>query len=241
MVNDRLVWVIESRSRLSKYQTGFRRFHSTTDNLVYLENNIQNTFLHRQHMIAVSFDLEKAYDMTWRYNVMSKLHNWGLRGNLPAFIKNFLSHRTFRTRIGDTLSQIHTMENGIPQGSVMSCTLFLIAVDDLVSSIQKPLNACLYVDDLIICTSSENLEDIQTEMQDGINKVVEVAENIGFRFSSEKTVTIHFCRLRHEHADPVLNIRDSTVRYLPSIKILGVIFDSKLYFREHIEALENKC
>ena len=68
-------------------------------------------------MVSVYFDLEKAYDTTWRYGVMKDLHEAGLRGRMPIFIAKFLINRKFSVRIGGTLSEIYDQEEGVPQGS----------------------------------------------------------------------------------------------------------------------------
>jgi hypothetical protein len=65
MVNRRLVWVLESRNLLCNTQCGFRGHRSTVDHLVNPEYHVQNAFLLRQHVVAVFFDLEKAYDTSW--------------------------------------------------------------------------------------------------------------------------------------------------------------------------------
>ncbi|GFO44989.1 Pol-like protein [Plakobranchus ocellatus] len=66
MVNDRLVHVLESGNLLSKVQSGFRKDHSTLDHLVRLETSIKKAFARKKQVLAVFFDLEKAYDTTWR-------------------------------------------------------------------------------------------------------------------------------------------------------------------------------
>ena len=96
-------------------QTGFRKRRGTIDHLIRLE-----TFIRKQHLTAVFFDLEKAYDTTWKYGILRDLHNLGLRGRLPMFIKNFLFERTFRVRVGSTLSNSQHQEEGVPQGSILS-------------------------------------------------------------------------------------------------------------------------
>lgn len=123
MVNTRLTWCLERYNLLNKYQCGYRQHHSTIDQLIYLENAIQNTFIKRQHMVAVFFDLEKAFDKTWRYNILRQLHNWQIRGKLPNFLSSFLSTRSFQVRIGQSISESHALENGVPQGSPLSGTL----------------------------------------------------------------------------------------------------------------------
>ena len=96
MVNDRLVWTLERERLISEYQCGFRRGRSTLDHLVRFEAFLRNTFIRKQHAIAVFFDLEKAYDTTWRYGIMRDLYDLGIRGRLPIFVASFLSDRRFR-------------------------------------------------------------------------------------------------------------------------------------------------
>ena len=85
MINKRLVWYLESNNLLTMFQSGFRAERSTIDNLVRLD-----TFIKREHVVAVFFDFEKAYDTSWRYGILKDLHNFGLKGRLPNFIKSFL-------------------------------------------------------------------------------------------------------------------------------------------------------
>ena len=96
MVNERLVWYLEKNDLLAKQQCGYRSNRSTVDHLVRLETFIRDAFIHNQHLFAVFFDLQKAYDTTWKYGILKDLHNMGLRGNLPIFMGNFLSDRTFQ-------------------------------------------------------------------------------------------------------------------------------------------------
>ena len=57
----------------------------------------------------------------------------GLRGNLPIFIGNFLSDRTFQIHLGTILSdKIFHQEEGVPQGAILSTTLFNVKINDIV-------------------------------------------------------------------------------------------------------------
>ena len=95
MVNERLVWHLEKNGLLAKQQCGYRSNRSTVDHLVRLETFIRAAFIQNQHLVAVFSDLQKAYDATWLYGILNDLHSMGLRGNLPIFIDNVLSDRTF--------------------------------------------------------------------------------------------------------------------------------------------------
>ena len=54
---------------------------STTDQLVRLETFIRSAFVNKEHAVSIFFDLEKAYDTTWKYGILKELHNIGLKGH----------------------------------------------------------------------------------------------------------------------------------------------------------------
>jgi len=124
MVNNRLVWFLEINKLITPLQCGFRKQRSTADHLVCLEYFIREAFIQQQHAVAIFFDLEKAYDCTWKYGIMKDLHQAGLRGRLPCFIEGFFKNRQFSVRLGACLSGLFDQEMGVPQGSVLSVTLF---------------------------------------------------------------------------------------------------------------------
>ena len=139
MINNRLTWYLETNGLITNIQTGFRKWRGAIDHLIRLEAFIREAFIRKQHLTAVFFDLEKAYDTTWKYGIMQDLHDLGLRGRLPMFIKNFLFERTFRVRVGSTFSDSQHQEEGVPQGSILSVTLFSIKISNIVKCL-TPLN-----------------------------------------------------------------------------------------------------
>ena len=82
MLNRRLIWYLESHNLLTNVQCGLRSRRSTVDHLVRFETFCREAFIHNQHLVSVFFDLEKAYDTTWKYGIMKDLHGFGLRGHL---------------------------------------------------------------------------------------------------------------------------------------------------------------
>ena len=131
MINTRLVWHLESKGLISPCQFGFRKKRSTLDPLLRLTNQIQQGFAKQCQTICVFFDLEKAYDTTWRFGILKQLHKMGIRGRMVNFIHSFLSVRLIKLRVGNTLSQPFMQEEGIPQGSVLSVTLFSVAINSI--------------------------------------------------------------------------------------------------------------
>ena len=64
------MWYLEKNKLLSSVQCGFCKNRSTTDHLVRLETFVREAFIQWQDAVAVFFDLEKAYDTTWKYGIM---------------------------------------------------------------------------------------------------------------------------------------------------------------------------
>ena len=240
MINDRLVWFLESNQLITKYQAGFRKNNCTNDHLIRLESFIRDAFVKKEHVVAVFFDLEKAYDTTWKHGIMKDLHKLGLKGRLPLFIQNFLSDRTFNVRIGNTLSDIFKQEQGVPQGSILSPTLFGIKINDIVKCV-KDLDCSLFVDDFGIFIRSKNMETIEFKLQRCLNNIEDWATENGFKFSKTKTQCVHFCQIRQLHLDPHLTIYGSPIPVVSEAKFLGLLFDNKLSFIPHIKALKAKC
>jgi potassium voltage-gated channel Eag-related subfamily H protein 8 len=116
MVYERLYWKLEEVGGLAATQCGFRKQRSTVDHLVRLESFIRDAFINKEHVVAVLFDLEKAYDTTWKHGILKDLEDLGFRGHLPIFISNFLTDRIFKVRVGSTVSDFHDQEMGGPSG-----------------------------------------------------------------------------------------------------------------------------
>ena len=127
MINRRPVWYLDSHNLLTNVKYGFSSRRSTVDHIVRFETFCREAFIHNQHIVSVFFDLEKAYATTWKYGIMNDLHGFvGLRGRLPNFISKFLKDRSFKVRVGSTVSDSHPQEMGVTQRSILSVTLFSV-------------------------------------------------------------------------------------------------------------------
>ena len=234
MVNARLVWYLESKNLLSNRQFGFRKNRSTIDPLMFLTREIQNAIALQNQTIAVFFDLEKAYDTTWRGGILMQLVEWDIKGNMFSCIKDFLSERYLKVRVGACISSAYPQEEGLPQGSVLSPTLFNVAINGLLGQVPVGVHGLAFADDYaVICSKSSAVEACH-KIQTAINAATSWASTRGFKFSPEKTKAIRFCRLRRAEEIPTLFLNDSILPYEDSVKYLGITFDRKLTFDLHI-------
>ena len=241
MINARLVWYLEINNLISPVQSGFRSERSTNDNLVRLETFIRDAFVKKEHVVAVFFDLEKAYDTTWKYGILRDLHELGVKGRLANFLESFLAERSFQVRVGSTLSDTFRLSQGVPQGSILSTTLFNIKINSIMNCLDPKTDGSLYVDDFCMCYRSKSMRTIERHLQQCINRIEDWALHNGFKFSKSKTQCVHFCQLRKVHDDPELYLYGSLIPVVEDFKFLGIIFDRKLSFIPHIKYLKAKC
>ena len=236
MVNERLMRHLEKHNLLTKFQSGYRAGRSTIDQLIRMESFVRDAFANKQHLIAVFFDLKKAYDTTWKYGIMKDLHDMGLRGNLPIFIENFLCDRVFSVIVANAQSDQCTQEEGVPQGAILSTTLFNIKLNGIVKEVLPGIDCSLYVDDFVIIIRSKYMESLQRRLQLTINRLLKWTFENGFTISTEqdKTVAMHFCKKHGCHMDPDLHLNNIPIKFVQKKKFLGLIWDPKLKFTEHV-------
>lgn len=240
MINKRLVWCLENRGLLEKFQSGFRKARSTTDCIVSLESDIHDAFADNQKLLCVFFDIKRAYDMVWHYQILQTLREWGFKGNVLAFISNFMDHRRIRVRVNEHLSEEKILTNGVPQGSVLSVTLFLIAMNKIFADIRSPVKGSLYADDVVLYTRGKNIKTTSRLLQKAINSLEKWSAKTGFSFSPEKTKCICFSK-KGSSALPPLTLNGRTIQYVEEIKYLGVIFDCQLTWKQHVNYLQQNC
>ena len=171
LVNHRLITYLDSINYLHPMQSGFRKGRNTLHNLLNLENDVKRSLSSNDFTLAVFLDIEKAFDMCPRKGILKKLHDIGLRGNLPIFIKNFLETRNFKVKIRNKFSNTFIQKNGVPQGSVLSPTLFIILINDILGNPPPAIKIYLYADDAALWISSKFLSRCLINMQIALNKL----------------------------------------------------------------------
>uniref|UniRef100_A0A2P2HYD1 RNA-directed DNA polymerase from mobile element jockey-like n=1 Tax=Hirondellea gigas TaxID=1518452 RepID=A0A2P2HYD1_9CRUS len=222
------------------HQSGFRAGHSTLDALTRLESSVKESMLLNKYCVAVFLDIAGAFDCVWHHGLLQKLKQMGMKSNLPDFIQQFLSKRSIRVRINGSLSQSHSLYCGTPPGSVISPTLFNIAINDMFKNSPDGLNYSLYADDGAMWTTSAELPEAIETIQSALQKIEEWSHQWGFQISPSKTKAIIFSRKRNNNALP-LQLLNKDIQYVKYTKFLGLTFDHKLNWSHHINELKNKC
>lgn len=147
MVNNRMVFFLESKGLIHDYQSGFRKGRSTMDPIIALEDAVRRAQVNKESVAAVYFDIERAYDMLWKEGLLIKLSQLGVRGRIWAWVKAFLSERKITVRINGAFSNSYEVENGTPQGSIISPLLFTVMINEAFKEVDKSIDVALYADD----------------------------------------------------------------------------------------------
>ena len=241
IVNRRLCWILEHDNILTNAQCGFRRNRSTTDHILAIDSVIRAAFEKNRHVGAVFFDIEAAYDTTWRQGILLKLHKYGIRGHMGTFIKNFLTRRRFKVRVGGHFSDEFIQVNGVPQGGVLSVSLFAIMINDIGDTLPQSIGRSLFVDDFAIWSCASSTRYTERQLQLAISNLERWCMKNGFLFSTSKTTAVHFCRRRQTCTDMELYLRGQPIPVQPAVKFLGVVMDRKLTYKQHLTSLRDKC
>lgn len=238
MVNRRLMNLMESQGLLDNRQFAFRPDKSTDDYLTELEDILDSHLERGMHGDVVSLDLSKAYDRAWRFPILKSLEEWGIKGRMGHYVQSFLKDRRFRVSIGNNRSELRSQENGIPQGSVIAPTLFLICMQSLFKNIPPNVYILVYADDITIIVFHSFKSLARKRMQSAVNSVSKWADEHGFTLSPEKSQLLHIsCNRKHMSKLPDITLNQSIIESKPSLKILGIYLDRTLSFRHHVEAV----
>lgn len=123
--------------------------------------------------------------------ILDQLHRWGFHGQLPIFIQSFLCKLFLGTELA-CVSDCFEQENGIPQGSVISVILFGVAISSITSTVLSPVQCTLFMDNFEFFCSSFSTAAITRHLQLTVQKLEERAEKMGFQFSADKYLCLHF-------------------------------------------------
>lgn len=238
IINQRLNNELEKLGFFSKKQTAYRKKLSTMDNLASFSNCIANSFSNKELTVAVFLDIKGAFDTVWPAYILKELLKIGIKGKLYKTVRSFLTNRSLTVVNGVYKSLTKNLENGVPQGSALSCTLFLVAVNNIIKNTN--IKCTMYADDLTIWITGKKEKELNHQMQVQLNEIVSKLEQIGFTISENKTCFMTFSAKRNP---PEISLKllhkgvTTDLKQVPHFKLLGITFDSKFSFQEHLDDL----
>jgi len=131
------------------HQSAYRKYHSTETALLKLFNDLP-VATDRGHVSGLCLlDLTAAFDTVDHDLLLSRLdRTFGVRGQVRAWFKSYLTGRTFHMVLGGRTSQAVNVTCSVPQGSVLGQLLFLLYTADLADLASKfGVNLHAFADD----------------------------------------------------------------------------------------------
>ena len=158
LVNNTIVDHLEKCDLFSDFQYGFRSSRSTADLLTVASDGIARAFNKSGATRAVAFDISKAFDRVWHAGLLHKLKSYGISGQILSLISSFLSNRRLRVILDGKSSQEYPVNAGVPQGSTLGPTLFLLYINDLPDDVI--CNIAIYADDTTLYSKCDQASDL---------------------------------------------------------------------------------
>jgi len=106
---------------------------------------------------AAILDFAKAFDKVSHHHLIHKLDYYGIRGSLLNWLQSFLQGRSQEVMVEDAHSTTCGVTSGVPQGSVLGPTLFLLYINDISDNIKSQLH--LFADDCLVYRVIHTLQD----------------------------------------------------------------------------------
>ena len=93
----------------------------------------------------MALDISKIFDRVWHAGLLQKLKSFGFSGQIFGLISSFLCNRHLRVVLDGKSSQQYPANVGVPQGSIIGPTLFLLSINDLPDDVICDI--AIYADD----------------------------------------------------------------------------------------------
>ena len=200
--------------------------------------NITDATDKKYSTIGVFLDLKKAFDTVDHELLLVKLENLGIRGLALKWLRSYLTQRLQYVFYNGAASREKTIMCGVPQGGILSPLLFLLFINDIVnaSSVAKLI---LFADDTNLFFTGPKLRELVDEVNQELKKIEKWFLANKLFLNANKTSYMVFGN-KAESLDTVINLCGNTLERVNVAKFLGVLIDSKLTWKNHIQYVKSK-
>lgn len=226
------------RNSFNDYQHGFVRGRSTVSNLVILEDYITDNMCRGKQIDVVYTDYSKCFDRIDHCTLIHKLSAMGIRGDLLRWFISYISNRSQAVAIKNYISSWVTVPSGVPQGSLLGPLLFVIFVNDIGDCFHSSRLLC-FADDMKIFSTISSNNDVQALQADLLRLDDYCVKNM-LDLNPSKCSVVTFTRKKNTISSHY-TLKGQKISKCDKIRDLGVIFDSKLLFDEHVDSIVKKA
>lgn len=192
IVNKRLMDYLEKNSLLSPRQFGFRLGKSTEDAVLELTAKVRTYLDNDERCLGVFLDLQKAFDTVSIPILLKRIEHLGVRGVPLSWFHSYLEGRSQRIRINEHVSNDSDCVFGVPQGSTLGPTLFLIYVNQICNLNIASADIIMFADDTVLLFHGPDWNQTRLLAEAGMSRVVAWLEDSLLNLNTTKTNYICF-------------------------------------------------
>lgn len=237
MINSMVMDYLESQNKLFERQGGFRKNRSTVKTAYDLVNNLLVNRNKGLTSLAVFIDIAKAFNCINHTLLINKLKTLGFPTSLVNLIESYLQDRRQVVRLNDNWSDEGYIFDGVPQGSNLGPTLFLVYVNDLMNiKFRGFLN--LFADDSCISVSNKDLVKLCEDINHDLCLFSKwcVANRLTVNVKKTKAVVFWKSRVNSLPLNKIY-LNGEVVELVSEYTYLGFVLDDKLSFHVHAKKL----
>ena len=237
-VNKHLMAFLSKYKLLHENQSGFRPKHSCQTALVKLIDDWMECIDKGDMVGALFIDFRKAFDLVDHKILLHKLSLYKFDSSSMELFRSYLCSRQQTIESEKGLSDFTTVISGVPQGSILGTTLFLIVINDLPLYL-KNCSSDLYADDTTVHTHSNNIVTIEASLQSELGNTKTWSKKNNMDIHMTKTSCMLVGTKKRLSDSRALNIKidDVTIKNVSKQKLLGVYIDENLTWSSHIDHL----
>ena len=189
---------------------------------------------------AVALDISKAFDRVWHAGLLHKLKSYRISGHIFGLISSFLSNKRLQLVLDGKSSQEYPVNAGVPQGSILGPTLFLLYINDLPDDVI--CNIATYADDSTLYSKCNQASDLwqqlelASELEFDLRDTMDWGRKWLVDFNAGKTQLVSFDWSKNTGAIDV-KMDGSILEEKTSFKMLGLTFSSKLDWGSYIVSI----
>lgn len=224
----------EDKEIIPADQHGFQSFKSTTTQLLRVIRQLKQNLNSKTTTGMIMFDIEKAFDRIWHYGLIYKMIQLEYPKYLVHITASFLSQRRFQVSVNGKKSASRDIPYGVPQGCVLSPSLYNIYTHDAPS----PPNCTrfFYADDTALISGMSRWQQTNLALTTAAHMFYEYYDKWKINLNAAKTQALLITRRRIRelpHGPFVLNNEET--EWVDTAKYLGLTIDKTLTMRPHIQ------
>ena len=240
LMYDRLYQYLVKFKLLYDFQFGFQKYKSTYMAIICLVDRLVSALEKGEIGIGIFIDFRKAFDTVDHAILLEKLNYYGIRGSALDWLQSYLCNRQQFVEFEGYSSNMQYLQCGVPQGSNLGPLLFLLYINDL-AYVSPNLFAILFADDSNFFCTGKDIDDLVDAVNHELKAIVSWLNANKMSLNVDKT---HFMIFK-SHSKKVTRekniiVNGCKISEVTSTKFLGVMIDSNLTWKPHIDYISKK-